>query len=88
MRVRLAQFDGLGPNPPEELSGSINDFKEGVYRINFDEPIVLDGKKENYVSVSARHGGYPVSRISKRGILAVGGSFESGRGFISLIAKK
>ena len=88
LRVRLAEFDGLGPNPPELLRGSIIEYIDGRYRINLDEPTTIDGKNENYAIVSAKHGGYPVSRISKRGILAVGGKFESGRGFISLIAKR
>jgi len=87
-KVRLGEFDGLGPNPPEMLVGNINSFEKDKYHIDFDEPAIIDGIKENYATVSARHSGHPVSRISKRGILAVGGKFESGKGFISLIAKK
>ena len=88
LKVRLGEIDGLGPNPPEVLVGNIKSFEKEVYHIVFDEPATIDGVKETYATVSARHLGHPVSRISKRGILAVGGKLESGKGFISLIAKK
>ena len=88
VKVRLRDFDGLGKNPPDELTGVIADFSHGGYRIQFEKPFIFDGNEENYAIVSARHVGFPVSRISKRRILAVGGKLESGRGFISLIAKK
>ena len=87
-KVRLGEFDGLGQNPPELLVGNIKSYENDKYYIDFDEPAIIDGIKENYATVTARHLGHPVSRISKRGILAVGGKLESGKGFISLIAKK
>ncbi len=88
LRVRLGEFDGLGQDPPDELTGFISDFSDGTYQIQFEKPFLFDGNEENYAIVRARHLGFQVSRIRKRGILAVDGKFESGRDFISLIARK
>ena len=88
IEVRLGEFDGLGPNPPKQLIGIVSDYSEGLYRIKLESPFTSqDGHTETYAKVSARHDGFPISRISKRGILGVNGSFESGNGFIALLAK-
>lgn len=87
-KVRLRQFEGLGPSPPDTLFGYISNFSEGVYQIDFEEPFYLhNNQPETYAKIRARHGGFPVSRVSKRRILTVGGKFESGTGFIALIRK-
>jgi hypothetical protein len=86
-RVKLGGFDNLGPNPPKQLQGFISYCSNNWYRIDFNEPFMLNGTRENYAMITARHRGYPVSRISKRGILGVNGSFESGHDFIGLIGK-
>ena len=86
-RVKLGGFDNLGPNPPKQLQGVISYGSNNWYRIDFDEPFMRNGVWENYAMISARHEGHPVSRMSKRGILGVNGSFESGHGFIGLVAK-
>ncbi len=86
-KVRLFEFENMDPNPPMELVGTITHFSDNLYRINFDEPFMRDGLKENYATIIARHKGYPISRMSKRGILAVSGKFESGHDFIALVAK-
>ncbi len=88
VRVRLGQFDGLGPNPPEQIIGVITYCTSKQYRIDFDTPFDYDGKKEHYALVSARHMGYPVSRMTKRSILAVVCAFESGLTCIANIAKQ
>ncbi len=87
IKVRLGEFDWLGPVVPDQLIGTISDLSDNRYRIDFDEPLILHGKKVRYAIVVARHTGYPVSRMSRRGILAVSGEFESGEAFIALIAK-
>jgi hypothetical protein len=86
-KVKLGRFDNLGPNPPKQLLGVISYCSENSYRIDFEEPFMGDGTRERYVVFTARHRGYPVSRMSKRGTLGVNGSFESGHGFIGLVAK-
>jgi hypothetical protein len=86
-KVRLGGFENVGPNPPKQLLGVISYGSENWYRIDFDEPFMRDGTRENYAMITARHAGYPVSRMSKRGILGVNGAFESGHGFIAIVAK-
>jgi len=86
-RVRLGQFDNLGPNPPKQLQGIILFDSDNWYRIDFDKPFIRNGVLENFAMITARHKGYPVSRMSKRGILGVNGYFESGHAFIGLVAK-
>jgi hypothetical protein len=87
IRVRLGQFDGIGPNPPKQIYGIISHCANNRYRINFDEPFEYQGKKENYAVLTARHAGYPVSRMGRHSILAVNCEFESGYGCIASIAK-
>jgi hypothetical protein len=86
-KVKLGEFDNLGPNPPKQLVGVITHCSDNKYRVDFVEPLMRDGVMENYATITARHAGHPISRMSKRGILAVCGSFESGHGFIALVAR-
>jgi hypothetical protein len=86
-RVRIGGFDNLGPNPPEQLMGVISYYSGNQYGIDFEEPFIRDNIRENYAIITARHAGYPISRMSTRGILGVNGVLESGHGFIGLVAK-
>ena len=85
-KVRLGEVDGLGPTPPKLPYAVVANYSNDQYRLDFIEPFSFEGKSEKYALVSARHAGYPVSRLSKRSLLAVNGVLESGKGFVALIA--
>jgi hypothetical protein len=84
-KVRLGEVDGLGPTPPKLPYAVVSNYSDDKYRLDFIEPFSFEGKLEKYALVSARHVGYPVSRLSKRSPLAVNGVLESGKGFVALI---
>jgi hypothetical protein len=87
--VRLHHIEsglkGLDPDASELPYAKINSCLGDEYRIDFERSFQWLGKTESLALVSARHKGYPISKSSKRGFLAVNGKFGSGEPFIGLI---
>jgi hypothetical protein len=85
-RIRLSEFDGLGPEPPN-ATGVIESFDGEEYRLRFEHPVNVAGTNVSGAAIRARHRGYPVSSAGRFGILAVAGRMESGAQFICSIKR-
>lgn len=84
VRVRFAEEDYKFPvTMPDAV---LEEFKDGIYRAVFVEPIVSNFGRIHYADITARHAGHPISRIGKRGVM-INGKLESGEGFISRLIR-
>ncbi len=88
VRVRFSEVDGLTKYTTTLPSAIIRTFENGTYHAEFVEPFEWESTKESFVDLSPRHVGYPISKVRKRGVLAVCGILESGRQFISLLNRE
>ena len=86
-RVRLKEFEEYRPQFPDGVFGTIRQYAQPKYLVEFDAPVGINGFSERYAWIQARHTGYPVSSARTGGFLAVSGEFESGTGFVSLVTR-
>ncbi len=82
--IQIFSPDGLGPEPPELPKGTVQTYENDSYLIEFCEPYEIEGCKEHFVKIQARHVGYPISSMKTWRGIAVNSILESGRGFIAL----
>ncbi|MGD0078941.1 MAG: hypothetical protein ABSB91_10015 [Sedimentisphaerales bacterium] len=85
--LKILEPDGLGPKPPNLPEAIAIYYDNGTYKLEFVEPFRFEGRVEKFVFISARHGGYPISRVKKRGLLGINGTLESGIGFIACLIR-
>ena len=81
--LKILEPDGLGPTPPNLPEAIVTHYDKSIYTLEFVEPFRFEGRVEKFVFISARHAGYPISRVKKYGLLAINGTLESGKGFIA-----
>lgn len=84
-RIRFSEPNWMGSNPPHIPNAIINSYDGEFYTAQFEEPLHLSGTSIREVQLRARHVGYPLSGVSKRGFLAVTGKLENDVAFLSLI---
>jgi hypothetical protein len=82
-RLKITDTDGLGRTPPNLPEAIAIHYENGTYKLEFVETFNFGGRVEKFVYVKARHVGYPISRVKKRGLLAINGTLESGVSFIA-----
>lgn len=88
VRVHMHEPDGLGPNRTLPDAYIEQSMPNGDYLARFCEPVVVDGQSENFVILSARHRGFPLSRIASGGVIASNAVLEQSQtGFIVTLKK-
>jgi len=83
---KLIQFRGIESGAPLSLpTARVVSFDGHAYVAELTSPVILNGSAYSVVSISARHRGFPVSAVSRRGVLAVAGEFPIGYEFIACV---
>jgi hypothetical protein len=88
-KVLFFEIDGLGAEPPEFPTAVVSSFSNNSYRVDFTEPLEVEGQIENHATITARHIGYPVSNAptSNTGVLAVNGTLQSNQPFMARVRR-
>jgi hypothetical protein len=83
---KLIQFHAIESGAPLSLpTARVVSFDGRAYVVELTSPVILNGSTYSVVSISARHRGFPVSAVSRRGVLAVAGEFPIGSEFIACV---
>ena len=83
--VAFSSLEGLGQDVTELPNARVAGYQDGHYRIMFDQPFKAKGSVSSEARISARHAGYPISRVGKSrfGMLAVHGQLDTGQQFVA-----
>ena len=86
--IILHDFDGLGGTPPDKIDGKIINYENERYKTELKTPLIYENKDMHIIYMTARHVGYPISKISKHGIIAANCSFKAKLDFIANVNLK
>lgn len=79
-KVQLKEFD-CGPDKIWEKTipkATVVSFEGYAYKIEFDSPLEINGKKRTCAYITARFKGYPISNVKQRDLCGVNGTFGLG----------
>ena len=86
-RLRFHADEGLDPITPGLPVAAVQEYDGQRYRAVFEHPFAYGGQQRRFVQFSARHLGYPVSRVGRRRLLAINGELDGGDRFIGRIIR-
>jgi hypothetical protein len=82
-KILFSGVNGLDLDAKQLPDAVVSDYQDPHYRVVFEAPVDIGTRPSKEARISARHVGYPISRMrrSRFGVLAVNGQLDTGQFF-------